>query len=75
MESGKRAREVGMDAEWGKVGLMTLFVKERARELWEKDGRKQGHDLDYWLRAEEMVKSQMRVFNLGGRPEKGTRRW
>ena len=36
----------------------TNCIKEKAKELWEKDGCKQGHDLDYWLQAEKIVKSQ-----------------
>lgn len=27
-------------------------IRHRARELWEQDGRPEGRDLDYWLRAE-----------------------
>ena len=30
-------------------------VQKKAHELWEKDGCKQGHDLDYWLNAEKAV--------------------
>jgi len=33
-------------------------IKKKAKELWEKDGRKQGRDLDYWLNAEKAVKIQ-----------------
>lgn len=32
-------------------------IKNKAYKLWEKDGCKQGHDLDYWLIAEKTVKS------------------
>jgi hypothetical protein len=31
-------------------------IKKKAYELWEKDGRKQGRDLHYWLDAEKTVK-------------------
>ncbi|MEK0082380.1 DUF2934 domain-containing protein [Benzoatithermus flavus] len=27
-------------------------IRQRAYELWEQDGRPEGHDLDYWLKAE-----------------------
>ena len=27
-------------------------IRERARELWEEDGRPSGRDLEFWLRAE-----------------------
>ena len=37
---------------------LTNRIKEKAKELWEKDGRKQDRDLDYWLQAEKIVKSQ-----------------
>jgi len=32
-------------------------IKKKAYKLWEKDGRKDGFDLDYWLAAEMRVKS------------------
>jgi len=38
---------------------LTNYIKEKAKELWEKNGCKQGHDLDYWLQAEKIVKSQV----------------
>jgi hypothetical protein len=27
-------------------------ITERARQLWEKDGRPEGRDTEYWLKAE-----------------------
>ena len=36
----------------------TECIKKKAYELWEKDGRKQGRDLHYWLDAEKAVKIQ-----------------
>jgi hypothetical protein len=35
-------------------------IKEKAKELWKKDGCKQGRDLDYWLQAEKVVKVQIK---------------
>lgn len=37
---------------------LTSCIREKAHQLWEKDGRKQGRDLEYWLQAEKMLKSQ-----------------
>ncbi|MBU4376043.1 MAG: DUF2934 domain-containing protein [Candidatus Omnitrophica bacterium] len=37
---------------------LTNLIREKAKELWEKDGRKQGRDMDYWLQAEKIVKAQ-----------------
>ena len=35
-------------------------IKKKAYELWEKDGRKKGCDLHYWLKAEKTVKTQIK---------------
>ena len=37
---------------------MTEQIRSKARELWEKRGRIQGKDLDIWLEAERMVRSE-----------------
>ena len=28
-------------------------ITERARQLWEEDGRPEGRDMEYWLQAED----------------------
>jgi hypothetical protein len=33
-------------------------IRQRAYELYEAQGREDGHDLDDWLRAEEQVTQQ-----------------
>jgi hypothetical protein len=38
----------------------TSSIKDKAKELWEEDGCKQGNDLAYWLQAEKIVKGQMK---------------
>ncbi|MBP7056342.1 MAG: DUF2934 domain-containing protein [Candidatus Omnitrophica bacterium] len=40
---------------------LTECIRQKAKELWEKDGCKQGHDLDYWLQTEKIVKSQVKT--------------
>ena len=35
-------------------------IRRKAYELWEKDGRKQGRDFDYWLTAEKAVKVKIK---------------
>ncbi len=37
---------------------MSNCIKQKAYELWKKEGCKPGRDLDYWLKAEKMVKSK-----------------
>lgn len=37
---------------------ITNSIRQKAYELWKKDGCKQGRDLEYWLKAEKTVKSQ-----------------
>ena len=39
-------------------------IKRKAYELWQKDGRKKGCDLHYWLQAEKIVKEQMKEQQL-----------
>ena len=39
---------------------MAECIKKKAYELWEKDGRKQGCDLSYWVKAEKAVKAQIK---------------
>lgn len=36
------------------------FIKKEAYELWDRDGRKQGRDLDYWLKAEKTIMAQIK---------------
>ena len=33
-------------------------IRKKAQELYEKSGRKPGHDMENWLEAERIVKSQ-----------------
>lgn len=39
---------------------VTDRIKEKAKELWEKDGCKQDRDLEHWLQAEKIVKRQIK---------------
>ncbi|MDP2929141.1 MAG: DUF2934 domain-containing protein [Candidatus Omnitrophota bacterium] len=34
-------------------------IKKKAQELYEKSGRKSGHDLNNWLEAERIVKASL----------------
>ncbi|MDB6027979.1 MAG: hypothetical protein JWM68_4202 [Verrucomicrobiales bacterium] len=44
-------------------------VSVRAYYLWERDGRPQGHDQDYWLRAkEELICENSRSTSPGKTP-------
>jgi len=33
-------------------------IRKKAQEIYEKSGRKPGHDLDNWLEAERIVKRE-----------------
>ena len=37
---------------------LTDMIRKKAYEFYEKRGKKQGRDLDYWLQAEKVVKSK-----------------
>jgi Protein of unknown function (DUF2934) len=32
-------------------------IAERAKQIWEREGRQAGHDVEYWLRAERELLS------------------
>ena len=36
-------------------------IRERAYELWEREGRPEGRADQYWRRAEEMIQSEAQV--------------
>jgi hypothetical protein len=40
------------------MNLTAETTSVRAYELWEKEGRPDGRDLDHWLTAERMVQQQ-----------------
>ena len=48
-----------MEKKRGKTDL-TNNIREKAEELWKRDGCKRDRDLDYWLQAEKIVKGQMK---------------
>ena len=33
-------------------------IEQRAREIWESEGRQDGRDLEHWLRAERELRSR-----------------
>ena len=37
---------------------LTDVIRKKAYELYEKRGKKQGHDMDNWLEAERMIKQR-----------------
>ena len=39
-------------------------IAKRAKQIWEREGRQAGRDLEYWLRAEqELLSSRKRAEN------------
>ena len=38
-------------------------IKKKAYELWDKEGRKKGCELHYWLEAENTVKARIKNNN------------
>ncbi len=46
---------------------VTNAIRQKAYELWKKDGCRQGHDLDYWLKAEKTVCGKKKNSNMFGR--------
>jgi hypothetical protein len=44
------------------------IIRERAHTLWEADGRPEGCELEYWLRAEQELLAEL----VAGEPDPGT---
>jgi Protein of unknown function (DUF2934) len=44
------------------------IIRERAHTLWEADGRPEGRELEYWLRAEQELLAEL----VAGEPDPGT---
>lgn len=42
-------------------GQLDELIRKKAQELYERNSRKPGHDLDNWLEAERIIKKQMRL--------------
>lgn len=38
---------------------ITEAIRKKAQELYEKSGRRPGRDMDNWLEAEKMIRSEM----------------
>jgi len=38
---------------------LTDMIRKKAHELYEKSGKKSGHDMDNWLEAERMIKQKV----------------
>ena len=38
---------------------LTDMIRKKAYDLYEKRGKKQGHDMDNWLEAERMIKQKI----------------
>lgn len=38
---------------------LTDMIRKKAYELYEKRGKKQGHDMDNWLEAERIIKQRV----------------
>jgi hypothetical protein len=49
-----------MKKTFEKTTDMTELIRQKAKELWEKDGCKQGRDMEYWFQAEKIIKGQTR---------------
>lgn len=44
-------------------------IRERARELWERNHRPDGLDLEFWLLAERELKAERDRHNFTSKPE------
>ena len=43
------------------AGHLEKRIRERAYDMWEREGRPEGRADQYWLRAEEMIRSESKA--------------
>jgi hypothetical protein len=53
--------------------LDTSRVHDLAHQLWEKQGRPKGHELDHWLEAERRLREEQQVSDVADKPKKEKR--
>jgi hypothetical protein len=46
-------------------------IRERARELWERNHRPDGLDMEFWLLAERELKAERDRHSFASKPEDG----
>ncbi len=50
--------------------LDTSRVHDLAHQLWEKQGRPKGHELDHWLEAERRLRAELRASDTADKSKK-----
>jgi Protein of unknown function (DUF2934) len=53
--------------------LDTSRVHDLAHQLWEKQGRPKGHELDHWLEAERRLREELQASDAADKPKKEKR--
>jgi len=53
--------------------LDTSRVHDLAHQLWEKQGRPKGQDLDHWLEAERRLREELQASDAADEPKKEKR--
>jgi hypothetical protein len=60
--SGDKQRK---DAEMGSSAYGTENqIRQRAYELWERHGRSEGHEAEFWLQAERELKGEQSISDI-----------
>jgi hypothetical protein len=49
--------------------LDTSRVHDLAHQLWEKQGRPTGHELDHWLEAERRLREELQASDAADKPK------
>jgi Protein of unknown function (DUF2934) len=53
--------------------LDTSRVHDLAHQLWERQGRPKGHELDHWLEAERRLREELQAAAAADKPKKEKR--
>jgi len=62
VKTERKVRSMSDNKMSGKCGCQVQFrdaVAKKAQEIYEKNGRKPGRDLENWLEAERIIKKQV----------------
>ena len=48
------------------VGISEEAIRERAYDIWEREGRPHGRDFEHWVRAQVELSAELGVVSDGG---------
>ncbi len=50
--------------------ISEALIRERAYQIWEREGRPQGCDFEHWVRAQVELEAEAQAGSLNGKPKR-----